>query len=378
MLSTLAHCSSPPGGPALMTDTSSSSSSLKRKSSVVDEKQPLAKKSKSSCKPKYKYSRYAVNGGEHTIKSRLEQYGVAIVPGILDEKECSAMHSQIWDHFEHISQTWAKPITRGDPTTWRGFYDLFPLHSFLHQHFNIGHCQASWNIRANPKVAQPFADLHKIQSLEDLLVSFDGLSFGPPPEVTSKGWNRNNTWYHTDQSYQRSGFECAQGWVTALDVEEGDATLSIMEGSHNYHKECSEEFKDLKASKGDWCKLTREQEVWYRKTKGCKYVNIKCPKGSLVLWDSRTIHCGIEASRGRANPKFRSIVYVCYLPRMMATKKDLEKKRKAFLELRTTSHWANKAKMFAKQPQHYGKGLPAITPIPLPTLTPLAKQFAGF
>ena len=56
----------------------------------------------------------------------------------------------------------------------------------------------------------------------------------PFPEETNRGWHRS-TWYHTDQSYLRPDFECVQDWVTAYDVDEGDATLAFMEKSNIYH-----------------------------------------------------------------------------------------------------------------------------------------------
>ena len=53
----------------------------------------------------------------------------------------------------------------------------------LIQHWNIGHSQASWNVRQNIKIVEIFAHFWGC-SVEELLVSFDGLSFNLPPEVT--------------------------------------------------------------------------------------------------------------------------------------------------------------------------------------------------
>ena len=59
-------------------------------------------------------------------------------------------------------------------------------------------------------------------------------------------------------------------------------------------------------------------------------------------------------------------------------RKTITKKRKAFNELRLTSHWPTKTKLFAKNPRTYGAELPEICQIPSPTLTPLGKKLAGF
>jgi len=66
----------------------------------------------------------------------------------------------------------------------------------LIQHWNIGHMQSVWNIRQNKNIVDIFSTLWNCTN-EELLVSFDGISFNLPPEVMKRGWNRNNTWYHT-------------------------------------------------------------------------------------------------------------------------------------------------------------------------------------
>jgi len=311
----------------------------------------------------------------HNLREFLKEYGVAIIPSLLDEEECEQLVSGIWDYFEKITENWETPIHREHEKSWRGFYNLRPLHSMLFQNWCCGHSQASWNVRQNPKVVDVFAKLWSVRP-EELLVSFDGFSFNPPPETTHKGWNRNNTWYHSDQSFCRNEFECVQSWVTGLDVEEGDATLSFYEGSHLYHRALAERFGITE--KKDWRKLKREEENFLLE-QNCTPKKIKCPKGSLVLWDSRTIHCGTEAFKGRSNPKFRAVVYVCYQPRTWATPANLKKKRKAFENLRGTSHWPAKPRLFSWKPNmRYGGELPEITVIDPPVLTDLGRALAGF
>jgi hypothetical protein len=310
---------------------------------------------------------------KETLRNTIETYGVAIIPSVLDEHECSRMVNEIWDFFEHITNSWEIPIDRTNESTWREFYKLYPMHSMLIQHWGIGHAQSSWNLRQNIKIVEIFAHFWDC-SVDDLLVSFDGLSLNLPPEITKRGWNRGNTWYHTDQSYTSNEFRCIQSFITGLDINEYDATLSIMEGSNRYHGECQQKFNI--ADKSDWYKLSREQEAFYSE-KGCIIRNVKCPKGSMVFWDSRTIHCGIEAGKERAIPNLRAVTYLCYMPRNICSDANMKKKRKAADELRSTSHYPCKIKLFAKNPRTYGGVLPIITPIEKPTLSDLGKKLAG-
>jgi len=320
----------------------------------------------------YEYKKYVCNA--ENLKETLDKYGVAVIPSVINDEECSNTIDGMWDYFEHITQKWETPITRDNTASWRQIYKLYPMHSMLIQHWNVGHMQAVWDLRQNEKIVNIFAKFWGCSN-EELLVSFDGISFNLPHETIKRGWNRNNTWYHSDQSFCRNDFECIQSWVTANDVNIGDATLAFMEGSHKYHKDCAKEFNiNIKA---DWTKLTKEQEQFYL-DRDCHYKKIHCPKGSLVIWDSRTIHCGVEAFKDRAKPNIRSIVYLCYMPKSLCSARNLVKKQKAFNELRLTTHYPCKVKLFPKNPRTYGNELPNITVINPPQLNKLGKTLAGF
>ncbi len=306
------------------------------------------------------------------LKATLEQYGVAIIPDILTAEECLVMLSGMWDYFEHLTSKWVMPLNRNDKATWREFYKLYPLHSMLIQHWQVGHAQVSWNIRQNLKVIECYA---KLWGTDELLVSFDGMSFNLPPEDMNKGWFRDN-WFHTDQSYTRNKFECVQSWITALDVEEGDATLAVLEGSHKYHADFQKKYNIQ--NKSDWYKLSKEEELFYTIENKCELVRIMCPKGSMVFWSSQTIHSGSEALKGRLYPKLRAIIYLCYSPRETSSSANIKKRIKAFEDLRTTNHWPQKCKMFAKHPRSYGGEMPTTCPIDRPVLNEIGTRLIGY
>ena len=320
----------------------------------------------------YDYERYIAT--PDNVMETIEKYGVAIVPNLLNEHECDKMATGMWETLEDITQMWAQPISRNNPESWKNIRDLFPLHSMLIQHWTIGHAQFIWDLRQNPKCVNVFSKIWDTP-LEDLLSSFDAASFHMPSETTGIGWHRS-TWYHSDQSFVNRGFKCVQSWVTAFDVNRGDATLAFYEGSNNYHSEFGDAFGIT--DKGNWYRMDTDDKIKFYTDRGCLPKRIMCPKGSMVLWDSRTIHCGTEPIKGREKPNFRCVAYLCYMPRSMATKKKLEKKIKAFEEMRMTTHWPCEVKLFAKTPRTYGQEVPEILSLERPEIGPLGRRLVGY
>lgn len=330
---------------------------------------------------------------QSTINS-LNRDGYAIVPNVLTQEQCARMESLAWEFYEQLSQEWEIPIRRDDPSTWVGIFKLLPKHGMLQQHFGVGHCDMSWYVRQLPEVIGVF---ERLWQTKQLLVSFDGMSMGLPPETTNRGWWRRGrqsdpdhfdtdepTWMHMDQAPGRNDckpggrpWECIQGWVTARDVNPGDATLSVLVGSHNYQREFEMEFRTGN-TKRDWHMLKDPAQMQWFKDRDCTHKNIECPAGSMVLWDSRTVHCGIEPRKSRPQPNTRIVCYVCYTPKKLATKKGLTKKQEAFRKKRTTAHWPHKVKLFSVDPQHYGNGLPNTSKTDDPQMGKRGMELAGF
>ncbi len=322
----------------------------------------------------YEYDKYVTIPSK--LRKTLDKYGVAIVPNVLDAKACESMKTGMWDYLETVTANLPVPMKKSDPKTWSTFKQLYPKHSMLIQHWSIGHAQFIWDLRTNSKVVNVFSKLWAVKPA-DLLVSFDGASFHFPPEITGFGWaNGEKTWLHSDQNFWKKEFECVQSWINAYNTDEGDATLTILEGSHKYHCEFTTQFPQTE--KSDWNLLDKGQLDWYIKTKGCARVNIKCPAGSLVLWDSRTIHCGTEPDSTRTKSNYRCCVYLCYTPRSMASDSVLNKKINAWETLRTTSHWPHRPKLFPKLPNTWGAPIPPIVQISKPKISDLGYRLVGY
>ena len=122
---------------------------------------------------------------------------------------------------------------------------------------------------------------------------------------------------------------------------EDDYCFRVLKNSVQYHKEFYETFpKAKKESAGeDFYMISQEQADWYI-SKGCRIKKVPVPKGSMVLWDSRTIHDNKAPIRGRNNSdRWRFVVFVCMVPAIWATKEDIELKKEAYNEMAATAHW---------------------------------------
>lgn len=296
------------------------------------------------------------------FKECLEEYGVCVIPDVFYSEECVALRNDIWSDLETLHKN---RFQLADNKTWHHFYDMFPLHAMLIQHFSIAHMQSVWNIRQDPRIGHIFETLW---GTDKLLSSFDGISINLPPEDTNRGWYLGNDWMHTDQSPIKKGLHCIQGLVNLYPVNDGDATLTILESSHKYH----EEFFDTidYHENNDWFRLQEGHREFFEE-KGCHQYCVKAPIGSVVLWDSRTFHQGIEAQKDRENKNFRMVVYTCLIPRDRFSEKDLATKKKAFEERRVTNHWGTK--MFPKMPRTYGRSVPDFEPVSEPELSEYGK-----
>ena len=81
----------------------------------------------------------------------------------------------------------------------------------------------------------------------------------------------------------------------------------------NLHAEFAKHFglTDNAANKKDWYKLTDAEAEWYVSEDAVKST-LNAPAGSMVLWDSRTVHTGhgpLKGQKGSAQPHCRIYFY---------------------------------------------------------------------
>jgi len=322
-------------------------------------------------------------------KQTLEKFGIAIIPGCLNQEECNQMNKGMWQTAEFLTSKLKKPLIRSLPKTYSSIFELTPRAGGLIQNWGWSHAQYAWDVRSNPKVAEVFEEVFETK---DLLVSFDAINCGLgaliPSNSSQIGIYNGQSNLHCDQRYTMNNFECVQSWITANPIDVGDGTLRVLQGSHKLHEEFRKVFLDHPEDK-DWYVLNEEQIQWY-KDKGCKEYIITCPQGTQVCWDSRTIHCGMKPLSREYLPfeiqkearNFRNVLYVCMMPAWMCPPHNLQIRRAILnpnggdLRLRSASHWPHYMNLFPAKAKSKIVDI-QVPEMPIPVLTNWGQKIAG-
>lgn len=77
------------------------------------------------------------------VMEKLERYGIAIVPSVLDEAKCQIAFDGLMDALEGVFPD----FKRDEPITWRALRDNGAKHAMLLQTHCLGWCQAAVDIR---------------------------------------------------------------------------------------------------------------------------------------------------------------------------------------------------------------------------------------
>ena len=252
-------------------------------------------------------------------KKEMETNGYCIIEDVLSPKEIEYCISEF--------KTWQSTITDLD-------HDTIP-HG-IYQHHHVGHARHAWYIRTRPKVQDIFKSLW---NCNDLITSFDGTCY-----ISKKNKKKDTIWTHTDQAPSTPGLQCIQGFVSLTTNKE--RTFVVYEGSHLFHKDYFERKENT--SKKPWQRIDKDTIEEMKEHKKVLHV----PAGALVLWDSRCFHQNQYGKPGEE----RIVQYVCYLPKSHPknTKSMEKKRRKYFIEKRTTSHWPAPIRVNSLQPNVYG------------------------
>ena len=273
------------------------------------------------------------------LAETLEKYGVAVVPNILSQEECEVFKKSVFDHI----------ATKHGVREPDDFAKLRPISGGILHNYGIALLKEVLDLKTDDRVIEPFRRIWPEEN-GALTTSLDGIHIGVPPELTTdkRFFTPANIWFHTDQASNKATKCCIQSFINLEDTQNGDGCLSVLTNSHNYHAEFFRHFS-LSSHGKDWFIINKTTHFdWFIK-KGCRWNTIIAPKGSMIFWDSRTIHMGTLPRQGRPHPgRWRFIVYVCYTPARLQTDEDTKLKRLAYTDNRCTAHWPYGVRLFNK------------------------------
>ena len=291
----------------------------------------------------------------------LEELGYCVIPQVLSTPEAELLYERVWH--EYIEKAW--PHCRmDDRSNWK---QAFPMHNLQGIFAGpAGQIQVMWDLRQDPRIVDVFA---QVWNTNDLIVSMDGLSFMCPPEIRE---GHSKPWPHVDQAILRRQDNVAhnntppidfvsesllkskpytiQGQFLFEDSFDGDGGFYCIPKSHLKFNEFAPQLQVLDEFEGS------KEEKWKAindylgnffglgtDESGSPYCmkQITAPRGSLILWDSRTVHWNQHASKDRPcsdNPKVRMVGYLSYVPKARLTDEGRALRREAFQTGVSTGH----------------------------------------
>ncbi|KAH7388901.1 hypothetical protein BKA64DRAFT_124517 [Cadophora sp. MPI-SDFR-AT-0126] len=256
--------------------------------------------------------------------------GFAVVKGAIPRDRADGYVEEMYQWLENFGLG----FKRDDPSTFREDHMPVITEKGMCLGYGIAHEKFTWAIRSEPGVVGAF---EKVYDTEDLIVSFDCINFSFSGRSDLKP---NKPWPHQDQDPKKPGFRCLQGLVNLLPNGPDDGGLIVCKGGHLVSEEFHENFKDEKdkiwAWTNEWYGITESGMKWLE-NKGLKWEKVCAEPGDLIVWDSRTPHFNLTPT----SQKPRFCAYTCFMPVEDATQEDLIRKKAAFENCESTTHWPN-------------------------------------
>ncbi|KAL1891052.1 hypothetical protein Sste5346_007876 [Sporothrix stenoceras] len=256
--------------------------------------------------------------------------GYAVVKGAIPRERAL----EYADKMYALAESFGYGYDRNDPSTVHS--DKLPVINEKGMLLNYGACHEDfvWGVRSEPGVVDAFS---KVYGTDDLIVSFDAINYG---FANRTNLPLNKPWPHQDQDPDRPGFRCLQGLVNLLPNGPNDGGLIVCRGGHN----TSEQFHDdirgtedrIPAWTKEWYGYTDKGMAWL-KEHGHEWIKVEAEPGDLLLWDSRTPHYNVPATKQQD----RLAIYTCFMPVADATQEDLKRKKAAYEARLGTTHWPN-------------------------------------
>lgn len=249
-------------------------------------------------------------------KSYLEEEGYVVLHNILTPEKKT-------EYMEQFKSQWSRVSTGfswDDPTTYTIQHSPMMFGKGMAIFNGFGHSNFMWSLRTDPNIYSIFENIH---GTTDLTVSLDGFS------VFLSDKQKPKSWLHVDQNPQNDIYSI-QGAYNFLPVGENDAGFVVVPKSH---KEFVPDVKNRK----NW--FVVDQDTFVPQAK-----KLIIPENCFVLWNSKLIHANEGMKKGNIGFN-RLTTYITYLPKSVRTEAIKLKRMAAYMNGKSTSHWANKCEL---------------------------------
>ncbi|GAA5861975.1 hypothetical protein JCM1840_006894 [Sporobolomyces johnsonii] len=311
-----------------------------------------------------------------TWRDDLERDGFVVIPGVISHDKAARYTEKATQWVESFGLGYK----RDDPSTWCTATLPWSSGGGLMTAYSVGHEDWVWEARQEPAVIDKFA---QIWGTEELLVSFDAINFNLPigPHARTDV-ELTAPWPHIDQQPFPADrpslqLELIQGLLVCTPAGPDDGGLVVVKGSSNkiaqYFAQGGFRQEQCMGPRNFYT-FTEEDMRWFA-SEGCETIKLNAEPGSLILWDSRTIHYNAAPTGNQ----LRHVIYTCYAPRAWATLEALEQKKAAFENWSRTSHWPHIVVPLNRMPERDGKPDPhnRTEPINKPQVTDKLLKLAG-
>lgn len=294
------------------------------------------------------------------IKENLKNYGFTIVTNILTPEECSNLKNDTWKVFENLTEFTREKIKREDNNSWSELKAFNPEFGINFHCCGVGQSEVMWKVRINEKILKIFSFLWNSVP-RDLLVSFDGFSF-------AKKQDNNSSFYRTEEDLNVNDFHTFQSFLTCENITEN---FSFFESSNKKEiRKCFNTF--FKVYEENKNILNNDFINFFRTS--CKEVKLKCPKGSLLIWDSRLIY-NLEQSKINDLCGF----YLSYYPRIKVREDVINNRIVAFTTMKTSDFVVKKINLYPDMPEEIlGDYDMLFNKLEKPNIDDLSKKLIGY
>ncbi|KKY21922.1 putative phytanoyldioxygenase [Phaeomoniella chlamydospora] len=254
--------------------------------------------------------------------------GYVVIKNVIPQERCDYYIDKMFEWAGRFP--WG--FDRNDRSTWTDEHLPTHIKGGMYHGYRVQHERFMWEARTEPGVIEAFT---KLWGTDKLLASFDGMNFtlpsGTPLEPTQP-------WPHVDQNPKRTGMQCVQGIINLAPNGPDDGGLLVMQGSTKIMEEFFKTHQGVigRATWGssDWFGFDEEEVKWFE-DRGCKILKVCAEPGSIILWDSRTMHYNCVPK----TQNLRAVIYACYTPSSFASPEVLKEKARFFDERMGTTHW---------------------------------------